>query len=280
MKKIFPLLLTLALLSGCGAPAPAEPKALPDKPPAETETISLPEPPRRLKPISAPAVVTEGREPAEDYDLPKRIPSNPIAEASFPMLLAELEEENAALYALDDDTVLVCWEDNLAEFDWLYLTPRQILPRLFFFDIDGDWEDELAVICYVGSGTGISVEELHILEKGPDGTLTAYTFPESLWKEELPKLFDTTELGGKTFAILGHELVEFDGEGLDLETASSGLIAEFSQENWGGLQFWGAFCLSPPDSAAPCYVAKTSAEILYKDGVFTLQDFHLYSYYQ
>ena len=69
MKKIFFLLLALALLTGCAAPAPAEPEPLPDEPPAVEETASLPEP-RRLKPISAPAVVTEGREPAEDYDLP------------------------------------------------------------------------------------------------------------------------------------------------------------------------------------------------------------------
>ena len=293
MKKVFLLLLVLALLTGCAAPAPAEPEPLPDGPPAETETISLPEPPRRLKPISVPAIVTEGREPTEDYELPPsmadpRYNAEGWIRGGVVGFLAETPEADAAFYAAPyqangESPALIRWEDSLAEFDWLYLTPRQILPRLFCFDIDGDWEDELAVICYVGSGTGVSVEELHILEKGPGGTLTAYTFPERLWQEELPKLFDTTELGGRTFAILGHELVEFnhehDAPELDLESASSGMIARFSQEDWGGFQFWGAFCLSPPDSAAPCYVAETSAQILYESGVFTLQDFHLYSYY-
>ena len=80
--------------------------------------------------------------------------------------------------------------------------------------------------------------------------------------------------------MLGHELVEFSHEGLDLEKPSSGMIAGFSTEDWGGLRFRGAFCLSPPDSAAPCYVAETSAAVRYRDGVFTLQDFHLYSYDQ
>ena len=170
----------------------------------------------------------------------------------------------------------------MAEFDWtLFPGPSMTLPQIKGLD-GGLGVNRLAVICQVGSGTGVSIEELHILEKGPDGTLTAYTFPESLWQEEIPKLFDTAELNGRTFAILGHELVEFHYEGLelDLESASSGMIADFSTEDRGGLRFRGAFCLSPPDSAMPCYVAETSAQILYENGIFTLQDFHLYSYDQ
>lgn len=285
MKRVIPLLLALALLTGCGGnPTPVEPDPLPeDSTPAATETITLPET-GPAGTLSASAVVMEGREPVENYELPKTVPSNPLAEASFPMLLAELPEANAAFYVLQEETVLIRWGDSMAEFDWLYFTPRQILPRLFCFDADGDWEDELIVICYIGSGTGVSIEELHILEKNSDGTLTAYTLPENLWQKEVPKLFDTAELGGRTFAILGHELVEFNhehgGPDLDLDSASSGLIAEFSTEEWGGLRFRGAFCLSPPDSAAPCYVVETSADILYQDGIFTLQDFHLYSYDQ
>lgn len=59
-----PLLLALALLSGCGK-RPALAEVLPDELPAIVEAVSLPEP-RRLEPISAPAIVTEGRLPAEE----------------------------------------------------------------------------------------------------------------------------------------------------------------------------------------------------------------------
>ena len=299
MKRGLPLLLALALLAGCGGnPAPAEPEVLPEEPPAKEETFSLPKPPRRLEPISAPAVVTEGRKPAEDYDLPP-LPQDTdwrtyrnnaerwVADGPHIAVLAEDREADAVLYGLplyansSQETALIRWGDNLAEFDWaLFPGPSMVLPQIKCLDAGGGAK-ELAVICQVSTGTGVSTAELHILEKGPDGTLTAYTFPESLWQEELPKLFDAAELGGRTFAILGHELVEIEHEGpdLDLEKTSSGMIANFETTDWGGLQFWGAFCLSPPDSAMPCYVAKTSAEILYENGVFTLQDFHLYSYY-
>ena len=300
MKRVFPLLLTLALLTGCGAPAPAEPEALPDEPPAVEETASLPEL-RRLEPISAPAIVTEGQAPAEDYDLPPlprdtdwttyRINADHwVTDGPNIAVLAEDREVDAVLYGLplyadtSQETALIRWGDSLAEFDWtLFPGPSMTLPQIEGLD-GGLGVNRLAVICRVGGGTGVSIAELHILEKGPDGTLTAYTFPESLWQEELPKLFDTAEINGRTFAILGHELVEFDhaheGPELDLEKASSGMIADFNIEDWGGLRFRGAFCLSPPDSAMPCYVAETSAEILLKDGVFTLRDFHLYSYDQ
>ena len=289
MKKIFLLLLALALLTGCAAPAPAEPEPLPDEPPAVEKTASLPEP-RRLKPISAQAIVTEGRVPAENYELPPsladpRYNAEDWIHGGVVGFLAETPEGGAAFYAAPyqanaESPALIRWGNSLAEFDWDFLTPRTILPRMDCFDVDGDREDELIVICYTGSGTGVSVEELHILEKGPDGTLTDCAFPELLWQEEVPKLFSAAELNGRTFAILGHELVEFNHEGLDLEKPSSGMIAGLRTEDWGGLRFRGAFCLSPPDSAMPCYVAETSAQILYQDGIFTLQDFHLYSYDQ
>lgn len=268
-----------------GPPSPAEPEVLPEEPPVIGETVPLPEP-RRLEPISSPAIVTKGRAPVEDYDLPPS-PADPRYNADGWIhggvvgFLVEAPESGAAFYAAPyqadgEGPALIRWGDSLAEFDWDFLTPRTILPRMDCFDADGDWEDELIVIYYTGSETGVSVEELHILEKGPDGTLTDYAFPEKLWQEEVPKLFGAAELGGRTFAMLGHELVEFSQEGL--EKPSSGMIAGFSTEDWSGLRFRGAFCLSPPDSAAPCCVAETSAAVLYRDGIFTLQDFHLYSY--
>lgn len=299
VKRFLPSLLALTLLAGCGGnPAPAEPEPSPEEPPAEAETVSLPES-RRPELISAPAVVEEGRTPAEEYELPP-LPRNTdwtvyrsnamhwAADGPHIAVLAEDREADAVLYGLplyantSQETALIRWGDSLAEFDWtLFPGPSMVLPQIEVLAADSGTE-KLAVICQVGTGTGVSIQELHILEKGPDGTLTAYTFPERLWQEELPRLFRAAELDGRTFAMLGYELVEFHHEGpeLDLEKTSSGMIADFSTEDWGGLRFRGAFCLSPPDSAMPCYVAETSAEILYRDGVFALQDFHLYSYDQ
>ena len=140
----------------------------------------------------------------------------------------------------------------------------------------------MVIISHAGGGTGISIEELHVIEKGPDGTLTDYQFPRSLWQEQMSEPMSAAALEGQTFAILGEELVWFDtGDvDMDLETACTGSIANFSAEDWGDIQFHGAFCLSPVGNPVPWYVAETSASIEYQDGVFTLCNFHLHSYNQ
>lgn len=280
MKRIFPLLLALAVLTACGgAPETA-------MEPAEVPAFSLPE----LEPagaVSARAIRTTGS--AMNITHPSTDPAqrkNGLDEISPAYrLIAELPEADAAFYAVDSPDLLgpqalLRWGDSIVKFDWDFAAPQAIPPRLGCFDIDGDGEDELIVVCFTGGGTEVSIEELHVIERFKDDSCIDYAFPQSLWQEEVPKLFDTAEINGRAFAILGHELVEFDGEGLDLDTAASGLIAGFSIEEWGGLRFRGAFCLTRPDSAVPHCVAYTSAEVLYENGVFTLRDFHLYSYEQ
>lgn len=288
MKKALSLLLALALLTGCGgSPSPAEPEVLQDTSPAEWETVSPPES-RRLEPISAPAVVTEGREPAEDYELPKT-PfdlDNPELDfgldfGSSPALLAELPEANAALYALEGgETVLIRWDNCIAEFDWLYITPRRIAPCLRCFDIDGDQEDELVILCYTGSGTSVSIWDMHIIEKNSSGILTDYALPQTLWQDQLPSLLSVALYADRPFIVLGHELVALNSEAphLDLDAPpTAGLTAYFEFLEANRLCLCGTVNLS---SGYPCYIADWSAELHYQDSVFTLQDFHLYSYEQ
>ena len=72
-------------------------------------------------------------------------------------------------------------------------------------DLDGDGKDELIVLTYVGSGTGVSIYDLHVLEKNPDGTLTDYAMPGSLWQERLPPLLRFVQTDGRNFLILGRD---------------------------------------------------------------------------
>lgn len=91
-RRGLPLLLALALLAGCGASLEPLP------PPAIEEAVSLPET-APAGTLSAPALVTEGREPAENYPLPAILfdCSTPDRmDTSTPLLLAELPEADAA----------------------------------------------------------------------------------------------------------------------------------------------------------------------------------------
>ena len=295
MKKLLPVFLALLLLTACA-------------PHSETvmESQEVPEPAFSLpetsdaEPVSAEAIVTEGRAPAEDYDLP--VPQEFSPEQSYMRynmddwirsgtvgILAESPDGNAAFYGLPfpadgqggHETALIRWGDSLAEFDWYFVTPRMYLPQMAVMDLDGDGEDELVIMTYYGSGTGASAYELHVLEKNPDGTLTDYAMPEKLWQEQIPPLLQYVSTDGRNFLILGRELVEISPEQIppvipeEHLNVSTGFIANFRllpEEN--AVQFLGAVDLG----GIAHYVAEYTANVGYQDGVFTLSDFHLNAY--
>lgn len=283
MKRLIPPLLALILLTACGAKPETVMEVL------EVPAFSLPET-ARAEPISAEAAVTEGRAPAEDYDLPVPLEFSPEnrwmrydmdgwLRGGTIALLAEAPEADAAFYGLPysedaHETALIRWGDSLAEFDWDFLTPRRFPPRMAAMDLDGDGKDELIVLTYVGSGTGVSVYDLHVLEKNPDGSLTDYAMPGSLWQEQLPPLLRFVQTGERSFLILGRELLEIDTDRVlegEMEP-STGWIASFRllpEEH--AIQLLGAVDLWKTTN----YVADYTADVGYRDGEFTLSEFHL-----
>lgn len=101
LKKLFPALLALALLTGCGGDRYTL-KTTIRVPTGDDAPVTSP-----AQPISAPAVVTEGREPTETFDLPAEVVDiREWAERSFrrddmPVgKLIELPEKEVALYGV------------------------------------------------------------------------------------------------------------------------------------------------------------------------------------
>lgn len=111
--------------------------------------------------------VLEGIESVKVEDLTEVKLTTPVTfdGVGFP-LVAEIPEEDIYLYGTDNGVVLK-QGDEIQKFEWNYLTPRFILPWIELEDFDGDGIDELLCVLYVGSGTGVSISELHMLE--PDG---------------------------------------------------------------------------------------------------------------
>ena len=278
MKRLLPALLALTLLSGCGARETAS--SLPETSPAQQ--------------ISAPAVVTEGREPEEDDDLSAALDGcsewmhNSTLDQNSVGLLAELPEQDVALYGVrdhrGDDRALLRWEDSLAEFDWNFGGPLIVEPRLWCWDVDDDGQDEVVLVNHVGSGTGVSIEELHIVEKNEDGTLADYAFPEELWRDQLSALLTLVKGNNRVWVSLGRELVDITSqlpENLEPETLrglGTGNVAGFDTD-WprgADIRFSGSVCLDA-DGYNSWYVADISAYVSYAGGVFTLSDLHLNS---
>lgn len=304
MKKLLAILLALLILTACGAkPAPEDTAGPPEKQeetespteafgatktPEEEKTPEASQPPEplippepaKVGPVSAEAIVTEGRAPAENYTLPEGNGEYDMQrwwDSGEIGLLAEAED--AAFYGLPpseqfaQEKALIRWGDSLAEFEWYFATPRMYLPLMAVMDLDGDGADELIVLTYSGSGTGVSIYDLHVLEKNPDGSITAYTMPDSLWQEQLAPMIQLEQTDEKAVLIWGEDRQEFDPVWVpDQVEITTGYIAEFQllpDENTvllqGAVDLWQTIA----------YVAQYTADVAYKDGVFTLSQYHL-----
>jgi hypothetical protein len=92
------------------------------------------------------------------------------------------------------------------------LTPRAILPKLYVDDFDKDGADELAVILYVNSGTGVAVTELHIVEldAGMADTVVTGATIASLLFHRLSASYDPAS---ETVSVT------FDGQTIDVDAS-------------------------------------------------------------
>jgi len=129
----------------------------------------------------------------EDYDnsrferTPYRVPSyggymlllpqaNPLGAPIFNVynestwefsLLIAREEYGIFLYGGKDVGMTLYHNGQITYFtDWRWWQPRTIPPQLLYHDFDGDGEKELAVILPAGSGTGVSLSDLHMVRDG------------------------------------------------------------------------------------------------------------------
>ena len=157
-------------------------------------------------------------------------------------------------------------------------------PRLRQVDADGDGAEELAVVCCYGSGTGGSIEQLHIVEKNEDGTLTDYRLPEDdLCGGQLTAALRVETVEGRTFAVLGRELLEIT-ELTEGRTPPQGLAAgsivgfDVDPDDPYGvpIRFRGSAWLEGEDYPPTAwYAADLSARVQYENGIFTLSGLHL-----
>jgi hypothetical protein len=81
---------------------------------------------------------------------------------NFP-LYAMIKSEDIYLYGIKPYGMVLYYKGKGTYFDWPGLTPRLVLPEMIYHDFDGDGKKDLAVLLYVGSGTGIAMMDLHIL---------------------------------------------------------------------------------------------------------------------
>lgn len=269
MKRTVALLAAL-LLTGCAGDGSVD---LPETVPAES--------------FSAAAVVMEGRAPAEAWDLPAEV--TPIAawDREHQPVVLLVQTEDAAFYGgctvSGGEVALIQWGDTLTEFDWAYAAQPALPPQMWSLDADGDGQEELVVTLRRDGGPGLSVQEIHVLEKG-GGSLVDHGCPQSLWQDQLSRRLSVQTAGGRVFAVLGRELCDIteEMESLDPQLITgldTGNSAEFCVES-GRILYRGIVRVTAEGYADGWYAAGISAEVFYQDGTFALDRFHLDSLYR
>lgn len=190
-------------------------------------------------------------------------------------LLAGIPERNLFLYGADDG-VIVKHGEILKPFEWIYLTPRFVLPRMAMADVDKDDMEEIICILYMGSGTGVSIEELHILEPDDAEIYKDIMFSADDYVKQINNLvsFQYDKENNRLCFEAGEEEYEFDApeeftEHI-FENIYYGFIVSFEYDDGIMMKIAPEYYFK--GRAAPVYFNYITAKVSYDKEAFTLSD--------
>lgn len=112
----------------------------------------------------------------------RKVPWDQVENLRFPedaadwnsiLCIGEIPKEQIKVYGYNDEEagfqgVAVEIGDDVNYFDWFYASPQMVLPDLY-------WDEnrrQLQISCHVYTGTGVSADELHVLQQYDTGTLS------------------------------------------------------------------------------------------------------------
>lgn len=199
-------------------------------------------------------------------------------------LISTISDKNIYLYGIKPTGVVLYVDGRGHYYDWSYLTPRFVLPKMHVGDFDNDGEEELAVVLYVGSGTGYAVEELHIVEISEDNVeyFKDHSFLSKDYVSQLNKLIKikTHEKNKESVIVrIGDKLntvslKDYQSEGNDLiieNKPSFGNIVSFNVID-GKLVAKFALGIGIKSFATPIYIGEVHADVTYTEGNFKLSN--------
>ena len=217
-------------------------------------------------------------------------------EASKLPLLAAIPEKEIYLYDTKNGQVVLCVREKKLYYNWICLTPRFILPQMQLGDFDNDGIEELSVILYTGSGTGVSIQDLHIIEMPYDKIplenqtenkksdyYTDHMFSADHYVSQLKdkisfktyldagQLMGKISVGTKSYTVSLKEFQTDEYGQISSELYFASIVSFSCENNKLKSEFGvGIICKKVPEA---CYIGKLSADVEYSDGEFELMNF-------
>ncbi len=250
-----PLLVASSIVAACSGQ-----QVDPSSTPAPTQQILLPSPEASSNPSAGPAADSgSGRK-----------------------LLASVPNQNIFLFG-EENGVALRIGDQTRTFDWMYSTPRDIAPRLQVQDYDGDGKEELSVILHVGSGTGLSVDELHMIKMDP---ADPDYFKDQVFHDYEAQLNKAVQI--KTIlqndVLFGQLSIDSASHSVNLKELQSPEFGKVSDQLYFGnivrfehegkhIKAQFAAEIAVEKSPMPQSIGDIDANVSYKDGKFVLSHF-------
>lgn len=198
-------------------------------------------------------------------------------------LIAQIPDRGIYLYG-EENGVTLRAGDNEHYYEWPYMTPMGIKPGMHLADYDDDGKEELSTILHIGSGTGVAVYELHIVEiYDEQENFKDHVFDHNSYMEQVNKA-----IGFKIFTRDGELMADVstptETHNVSLEEFNNGdfgkidedlrygSIVSFNEEN-GRLSADFGVGVSSEFVPYACYFGNVSADVEYKDGAFELKNF-------
>lgn len=195
-------------------------------------------------------------------------------------LIAKLPERDIYLYGLnksDFTGVILKQGSHIQTFKWSYLTPMFILPKIKVADYDHDGTDELLIILHNASGTGVSIEELHMLEPRNDGLYDDIEFlPDDYINQINSNIkYNYNKEKNKLIFNIGNNKYEMDTankfKNWTFKNMTYGTIIYFDADNI--IQITAAPGYNFKEIVSSQFFSEIKAKVKYNNGEFKLSDF-------
>lgn len=199
-------------------------------------------------------------------------------------LIASIPERSINMYGLDNGVELHIG-DLVQQYDWIYSTPRMIEPRLAVKDYDADGHDELAIILYIGSGTGVSVEQLHMIEMEEDPKLQDHVFSENDYLDQVnpvisfkpikqeEELIAEVTVGSNKTEVIMKNYYNHDEFGLAKDKLGIRDIVGFGFDDNKDIKASFGIGVLFDKIVSPQYIGSLNADVSYHDGQFKLSNY-------
>lgn len=195
-------------------------------------------------------------------------------------LIARLPERDIYLYGSNKSDfagVVLKQGSHIQTFNWTYMTPVFILPKIKVADYDHDGTDEVLIILDTASGTGVSIEELHMLEPRNDGLYADIVFLPDDYINQLNSniQYNYNKEKNKLIFNIGNNKYEMDTankfKNWTFKNITYGTIIYFDADNI--IQITAAPGYLFKEIVSPQFFSAIKAKVNYNNGEFKLSDF-------